>query len=46
VRAARTPARPDLSANHVGVGREMFAGFRALVGRADDGASIFGVPPS
>ncbi|MFT3800325.1 MAG: phosphogluconate dehydratase [Burkholderiaceae bacterium] len=45
VAAARAPARPDLAARHAGVGRELFAGFRALVGRADDGASIFGTTP-
>jgi phosphogluconate dehydratase len=33
---------PDLSANEHGFGRELFAGFRELVGRADQGASAFG----
>ncbi|MDE8345265.1 MAG: phosphogluconate dehydratase [Acidocella sp.] len=39
--AARDPVRADLSANHVGVGRELFGAFRHLVGTADTGASIF-----
>ena len=37
----REPARADLTANHWGSGRELFSGFRQLVGRADQGASIF-----
>jgi phosphogluconate dehydratase len=37
----REPATQDLSANHVGVGRELFGAFRAAVARADAGASIF-----
>ncbi len=44
--AAREPARADLSSSHVGVGRELFACFRAAVGRADAGASIFSALPS
>ncbi len=40
--AARDDATADLSHNHVGVGREMFGMFRSNVGRADQGASIFG----
>jgi phosphogluconate dehydratase len=39
---ARTPATEDLRGEHVGMGRELFAGFRALVGTADHGASVFG----
>ncbi len=39
--AARAPATADLSASHAGVGRELFAPFRAAVGAADQGASIF-----
>ena len=39
--AARAPATQDLSAAHSGVGRELFAAFRAGVGRAEQGASIF-----
>jgi len=38
---SRTPATEDLRAEHVGMGRELFAGFRALVGTADQGASVF-----
>ena len=45
VDAAEFAARPveteDLSASHYGMGRELFAGFRALVGAADQGASVF-----
>ena len=41
--AARADATEDLSAAHQGVGREMFGVFRANVGRADQGASIFGI---
>jgi len=40
--AARDNATADLSAARVGVGRELFAAFRGNVGRADEGASIFG----
>jgi len=32
---------PDLSGNDHGFGRELFAGFRQMVGRADQGASAF-----
>jgi phosphogluconate dehydratase len=39
--AARTAESRDLSAAHRGVGRELFAVFRAGVGNADQGASIF-----
>jgi phosphogluconate dehydratase len=39
--AARSPEQRDLSASHAGVGRDLFAAFRATVGRADEGASIF-----
>ena len=39
---ARTPATEDLRTQHAGMGRELFAGFRALVGAADRGASVFG----
>ena len=37
---AREAVRPDLSANGFGVGRELFAAFRAHVGAAPDGASV------
>ncbi|MFT6677050.1 MAG: phosphogluconate dehydratase [Sulfitobacter sp.] len=40
---ARAPATADLSANQHGSGRELFAAFRASVGAADNGATIFGV---
>jgi phosphogluconate dehydratase len=34
----RDPAQADLSGNEFGLGRELFAGFRAKVGSADTGA--------
>lgn len=40
--AARTAAVPDVSAYAHGCGRELFAGFRAGVGAAEDGAASFG----
>jgi phosphogluconate dehydratase len=40
---ARAAESYDLSAAHSGVGRELFATFRASVGKADQGASIFSV---
>jgi phosphogluconate dehydratase len=40
--AARVAATRDLGSHHVGLGRELFAGLRASVGSADNGASIFG----
>jgi phosphogluconate dehydratase len=40
---ARQPVRIDLSANHQGTGRELFAAFRAITGSAAQGASIFEV---
>jgi phosphogluconate dehydratase len=40
--AVRHPAESDLSANEFGFGRELFAGFRQMAGRADHGASAFG----
>ncbi|MEO6013559.1 MAG: phosphogluconate dehydratase [Devosia sp.] len=39
---SRTPATEDLRSEHYGMGRELFAGFRSLVGAADRGASVFG----
>jgi phosphogluconate dehydratase len=39
---SRTPATEDLRPQHVGMGRELFAGFRQLVGSAEQGASVFG----
>ncbi|MBX3572584.1 MAG: phosphogluconate dehydratase [Mesorhizobium sp.] len=40
--AARSCATADLSANSFGMGRELFTAFRALAGRAEAGASVFG----
>jgi len=37
----RPHAEADLSASHVGVGRELFSVFRGAVGSADEGAAIF-----
>ncbi|WP_421914434.1 phosphogluconate dehydratase [Mesorhizobium sp.] len=42
--ALRRTADADLIGNEFGFGRELFAGFRQLVGRADHGASAFGTP--
>ncbi|MCK8783208.1 phosphogluconate dehydratase [Roseomonas sp. NAR14] len=39
--AARAPATADLSASQAGVGRELFAAFRAGVGSAEAGAAVF-----
>ena len=39
--ARRPHAEADLSASHVGVGRELFSVFRGSVGSADEGAAIF-----
>jgi phosphogluconate dehydratase len=41
--AARIPAIADSSKNTHGTGRELFAAFRSLAGRADQGATIFEV---
>jgi phosphogluconate dehydratase len=38
---ARAMVLPDLSGNDHGLGRELFGAFRAIVGRADQGASAF-----
>lgn len=38
---ARETATPDLSGERWGVGRELFAGARALVGAAEEGAMMF-----
>jgi phosphogluconate dehydratase len=38
---SRTPSSEDLRPQHFGMGRELFAGFRSLVGVADKGASVF-----
>jgi phosphogluconate dehydratase len=39
--SARDGGTPDLSSNEHGMGRELFAAFRALAGRADAGAAVF-----
>jgi phosphogluconate dehydratase len=39
--SARAEEKPDLSENEFGMGRELFANFRALAGRADAGAGVF-----
>ena len=39
----RQPAQADMSRNHTGTGRELFAAFRKLTGSASEGASIFEV---
>ena len=38
--AERSVAAPDLSANQYGLGRELFAAFRQVVGSAEQGASV------
>ncbi len=40
--ALRRSAEADLIGNEFGFGRELFAGFRQMVGRADHGAAAFG----
>jgi len=40
--AARSFESCDISANHVGMGRELFAAFRKQVSGAETGATIFG----
>ncbi|MGV3654952.1 MAG: dihydroxy-acid dehydratase, partial [Noviherbaspirillum sp.] len=42
---AREIAPADLASNHVGMGRELFALFRAAVSTAEEGAATFGLPP-
>ncbi|MGB7480632.1 MAG: dihydroxy-acid dehydratase, partial [Burkholderiaceae bacterium] len=41
----RTVDQADLSANQVGMGRELFATFRAAVSAAEEGAATFALPP-
>jgi phosphogluconate dehydratase len=43
--AGRTPPQADLSANGVGMGRELFAMFRNAISAAEEGATTFGLPP-
>lgn len=38
---ARPAATQDLTSEHRGMGRELFANFRAMVGAAENGASVF-----
>ncbi|HEY9538476.1 MAG TPA: phosphogluconate dehydratase [Kiloniellaceae bacterium] len=40
--AARAPVEEDLTSSHYGLGRELFAAFRAVAGPADRGAHVFG----
>ena len=40
--AARDIPTPDLSKNHYGVGRELFAGFRSITSSAETGAMSLG----
>lgn len=42
--AARPQASADLSANHIGMGRELFGMFRAAVSAAEQGATTFALP--
>ncbi len=39
---AREPVTTDIETYRYGMGRELFAGFRSLVGGAEDGAATFG----
>jgi phosphogluconate dehydratase len=41
---ARTQATADLSASHIGMGRELFAVFRATISEAEAGATTFALP--
>jgi len=43
--SARGMEPADLSANHVGMGRELFAMFRGGVSEAEQGAATFDLPP-
>jgi phosphogluconate dehydratase len=43
--AARMAPSADLSANGVGMGRELFAMFRNAISAAEEGATTFGLPP-
>jgi phosphogluconate dehydratase len=42
---ARTIGPADLASSHVGMGRELFAMFRASVSAAEEGAATFALPP-
>ena len=41
----RSPATADLSGNQIGMGRDLFAMFRATVSAAEQGATTFDLPP-
>ena len=41
--ATRKVPAIDLTGNEYGFGRELFAGFRQMVGRAEHGAASFGL---
>ena len=43
--AQRENVTADLGCNHVGMGRELFAMFRASVSAAEEGATTFALPP-
>ncbi len=43
--AKRQPDDADLSENQVGMGRELFAIFRQSISAAEEGATIFSLPP-
>jgi phosphogluconate dehydratase len=43
--ASREIGTTDLTANQVGMGRELFAMFRGSVSAAEQGAATFGLPP-
>ncbi|OON61093.1 phosphogluconate dehydratase [Massilia sp. KIM] len=42
--AARSMATADLSKSHIGMGRELFAVFRATISAAEEGAATFPLP--
>jgi phosphogluconate dehydratase len=42
--AARKQTQADISASHIGMGRELFAMFRATIGAAEEGATTFALP--
>ena len=43
--ATREQATTDLHSNYIGMGRELFAMFRASVSAAEEGATTFALPP-
>ncbi|WP_317205514.1 phosphogluconate dehydratase [Janthinobacterium sp.] len=42
--SARALAQADMSPNHIGMGRELFAMFRSTVSAAEEGATTFSLP--